>query len=40
VRERLDVNAYAGRHLRQLATIASVLALATGYAVAGMFTRH
>lgn len=40
VRERLDVNSFARQHMWQLASVTSVLALATGYAVAGMFTRH
>jgi hypothetical protein len=40
VRERLDVNNYARQHLSKIAGIASVLAFATGYAIAGMFTRH
>lgn len=40
VRERLDVNALARHHVWKLASIASVLAMATGYAMAGMFTRH
>lgn len=40
VRERLDVNSFARKHRWQLAGIASAFALATGYAVAGMFTRH
>jgi hypothetical protein len=40
VRQRLDVNSFAQKHMWQLAGVTSVLALATGYAVAGMFTRH
>ncbi len=40
VRERLDVNAYARNHLAGVASITSLFAFATGYAIAGMFTRH
>lgn len=40
VRERLNVNHYARQHLGTLAGLASVFAFATGYAIAGMFTRH
>jgi hypothetical protein len=40
VRERLDVNGLARHHVRKLTLLASVIALAAGYAVAGMFTRH
>lgn len=40
VRERLDVNALARPHVWKLAGLASVFAMATGYAVAGMFTRR
>jgi hypothetical protein len=40
VRERLDYNAYARKHIGSIATIASLLAFATGYAFTGMFTRH
>lgn len=39
VRERLDVNRFARRHLWKLAAAASLVALATGYGVAGMFVR-
>jgi hypothetical protein len=40
VRERLDVNKFARRHLWQLAAGASFVALLTGYGMAGMFTRR
>lgn len=40
VREHLDVNGLARNNVSRLAGLASVLALATGYAVAGFFTRH
>ncbi len=40
VRERLNVNKFARRHLWQLAAGASVFALLTGYGMAGMFTRR
>ncbi|HEY1732166.1 MAG TPA: hypothetical protein VGG15_10475 [Terriglobales bacterium] len=40
VREHLDMNTFARHHLWKMAGIASLLAMATGYAVAGMFTRH
>ena len=40
VREKLDVNHYAREHLWQLSGVASAFALALGYAVAGLFTRH
>lgn len=40
VQERLDVNNLTRPHVWKLAGAASVFAMATGYAVAGMFTRH
>lgn len=40
VRERLDVNTLARHHVWKLAGLVSVFAMATGYAVAGMFTRR
>lgn len=40
VRERLDVNVYARKHMGGLASIASLFAFAAGYAVAGIFTRR
>jgi hypothetical protein len=40
VREHLDVNVLAGRHVWKLAGVASLLALTFGYGVAGIFTRH
>jgi hypothetical protein len=40
VRERLDVNRYARRHLWQFASLASVLALAGGYGFGGIFSRR
>ena len=40
VRERLDPEKFARRHLWQLAAGASVFALMLGYAAAGMFTRR
>jgi len=40
VRERLDVKAYARNHMASVASVASLFAFATGYAIAGMFTRH
>ncbi|HTV66581.1 MAG TPA: hypothetical protein VMD98_13320 [Bryocella sp.] len=39
VRERLDINRFARRHLWKLATIASLTALAIGYGVAEVFVR-
>ena len=40
IRKHLDVNSFARHRVSKLAALASALALATGYAVAGMFTRH
>ncbi len=40
VREHLDVRGLARNNVSRLAGLATVLALATGYAVAGFFTRH
>jgi hypothetical protein len=39
VRERLDVNRFARRHLWKLASAASLVALAAGYRIAGVFVR-
>jgi hypothetical protein len=40
VRERLDVNRFARKHMWQLAAGASVLALMAGHGFARMFTRR
>lgn len=40
VRERLDVNRFARKHMWQLAAGASVLALMAGHGFAGMFARR
>jgi ElaB/YqjD/DUF883 family membrane-anchored ribosome-binding protein len=40
VRERLDPQKFARKHLWQLAAGASAVALVGGYGVAGMFTRR
>jgi hypothetical protein len=40
VRERLDVNRLARRHLWKLAAGASLMALAGGYGLAGVFIRR
>jgi ABC-type transporter MlaC component len=40
VRERLNVTRFARQHLGQLVAGVSLLAMLTGYGVAGMFTRH
>lgn len=39
IREKLDMRGYAREHLWPLIAGASVLAMLTGYGVAGMFTR-
>ena len=40
VRERLDVNRYARRHLWQFAGLASIVALAGGYGIGGFFSHR
>lgn len=40
VRERLDVNRFARKHMWQLAVGASVVALMAGHGFAGMFARR
>ena len=40
VREHLDVEGYARKHIWRFVAVAAVTALLSGYNIAGMFTRR
>ena len=40
VREHLDVENYARSHIWQVVAVTSIMALVSGYGVAGMFSRR